>query len=128
VDIRGQPLGQFEGAAHGRVFAVDCVMAKQTSQAGMHLGQRVCAGLLGLWALLHGGGLMAQGLYIAQVPTVCMTPVAGSKQAVPLPYVVAQKVPSGSKVPSQAQACQQMGLKAMKSPVHRGNTSQMKKH
>jgi hypothetical protein len=63
---------------------------------------------------------MAQGLYIAQLPTVCMTPVAGSKQAVPLPYVVAREVQADSKVPSQAQACQQMGLKAMKSLVHRG--------
>ncbi len=103
-------------------------MARHTGQAGMHLGQRVSAGLLGLWALLHGGGLMAQGLYIAQVPTVCMTPVAGSKQAVPLPYVVAREVQGASNVPSLAQACQQMGLKAMKSPVHRGHPSQVKKH
>jgi hypothetical protein len=58
VDIRGQPLGQFEGAAHGRVFALDSVMARHTSQAGMHLGQHMCAGRLGLWALFHGGGLI----------------------------------------------------------------------
>ena len=102
-------------------------MARQTGQAGMHLGQRMCAGLMCLWVLLHGGGLMAQGLYIAQVPTLCMTPVAGSKQAVPLPYVVAREVQGGSKVPSQAQSCEQMELKAMKSPVPRGHTSQVKK-
>ncbi len=107
---------------------MDKVMVKQTGQADRHLGQRMCAGLLGLWALFYGGGLMAQGLYIAQVPTVCMTPVAGSKQAVPLPYVVAREVQGGSKVPSLAQACEQMDLKAMKSPVHRGHPSQVKKH
>jgi hypothetical protein len=94
----------------------------------MHLGQRICAGLLGLWALFYGGGLMAQGLYIAQVPTVCMTPVADSKQAVPLPYVVAREVQGGSKVPSQAQSCEQMGLKAMKTPVHGSDSTQVKKH
>jgi hypothetical protein len=103
-------------------------MARQTGQADRRVGQRMCAGLLGLWALLHAGALMAQGLYIAQVPTVCMTPAAGSRQAVPLPYVVAREVQGGSKVPSQAQACEQMGLKAMKSPEHRDHPSPMKKH
>lgn len=70
----------------------------------------------------------AQGLYIAQVPTVCMLPAAGSKNAVPLPYVAARVVQGGSKVPSLAQACQQMGLKAMKSPLHRGDPSQGEKY
>ncbi len=103
-------------------------MTRHTGQADRCLGLRMGAGLLGLWALLHAGALMAHGLYIAQVPTVCMTPAAGSKQAVPLPYVVAREVQSGSKLPSQAQACEQMGLKAMKSPVPRAQPSPIKKH
>lgn len=94
-------------------------MTKQTGRTDWRLGWRVCAGLLGLWPFLQGGEVMAQGLYITQVPTVCMTPVAGSKQAVPLPYVVVRELPNGSKVPSLAQACQQMDLKAIQGPVHR---------
>ena len=102
-------------------------MAKQAGQAHRRWVQRLCSGLLELWAVVYGGCLMAQGLYIAQVPAVCMTPAAGAKQAVPLPYVVARQVQGAIKVPSLAQACEQMGLKAIKSPVHRGNTSQLKK-
>lgn len=126
VDIRGRPLGHLEGPAHGRIFALDRVMTNHAGHTNWRLGLCISAGLLGLWALLHGGGVMAQGLYIGQVSTVCMTPVAGSKNAMPLPYVVAHVVQGGSKVPSQQQACQQMGLNAMKSPVHRSDPIQGK--
>ena len=103
-------------------------MAKQQGKTDRHWVPRMAVGPLGLWALLHGGGVMAQGLYIAPVPTVCMTPVAGSKQAVALPYVVARELQSGGKVPSLAQACQQMNLKAVQGAGHRSAQPQTRGH
>lgn len=73
-------------------------------------------GWLGVCLVLHGslhtGALMAQGLYIAKVPVVCMTPVA-SGPPVALPYALAHEIQGGGPLPSARQLCQQMGLEAM---------------